>query len=127
MSAYPGDQSEEKAVQKLNAFLDAGIQTFVGLQTKSELGRFTNYIDKIKDINQKRNKVLPLEFLELEIPGSIFFLLHSNIYLDGHVAEDSAVEPMITEIVRRYSAGENILIHCWGGNVFIQIFVLMFF
>jgi len=111
MSAYPGDLDDAKAKHKAQQYVQAGITTYVCLQTPNELKRFLPYRETIEAYQKvQQAATAKLEFLNFPIA-------------DNGVAKDDAVDAFTDELVQRYHNGEKILIH-WYVLCCLFVFVV---
>lgn len=101
--SYPGSMTEPEHTAKIKAVLEAGVDTFVCLQEREELSRFTPYISIAKELGVAMRSGNEIEFLHCPIP-------------DGHIAESSLVGAAIATIVDRLLSNHVVYVHCWGGH-----------
>jgi protein-tyrosine phosphatase len=97
MSAYPGDPNHTKAQQKISSILGCHITTWVCLQERRELKRFSPYWNMVLKENKHAQLII------FEIP-------------DLGVTTDESIDTFTNELVQRFHDGENMVIHCWGGH-----------
>jgi len=103
--SYPGDRSEPGHSEKILACLEAGVDTFLCLQQRRELERFTPYVARAAELRA----ALPgaegreLEFLHCEVP-------------DGHVTSRHHLAIAVATVVQKLREGRKVYVHCWGGH-----------
>lgn len=103
--SYPGDRSEPDHSQKIAACLEAGVNTFICLQERRELERFTPYAARARELHDAsdESRDVDLEFLQCEIP-------------DGSVTSRHRLAMAVATVVDRLRAGRTVYVHCWGGH-----------
>src|SRR4051812_31163454 len=92
MSAYPGDITKTKARLKAVQLIEAGITTFVCLQEKEELVRFSAYDVDLRSAFTNTGRTGELEFINFEIP-------------DNDIASDRHVDNFTDELVTKFHKG----------------------
>jgi protein-tyrosine phosphatase len=98
MSQYPGDKNEKIALEKLENYLNAGINTFINLQEKKELKRFVPYTNLLFKLNPN------IFYYNFEIP-------------DYNISIDELVDEFTNKICKMVlDEDKKILLHCWGGH-----------
>jgi hypothetical protein len=100
---YPYAFAPEEGLERLRAFLDAGIRLFVDLTEESESGQ-----------------VGPLEpyaeTLEKEAAGRGISVRTVRFPIrDMGVPRDGGLERIVEELRRAVARGEPAYVHCWGG------------
>ncbi|KAL6046962.1 ADP-ribose glycohydrolase ARH3 [Balamuthia mandrillaris] len=98
--AYPGDRKEPQHTEVVHTLVNnAGVQTFVCLQTAKELGSFRDYKPIAKAANPS------VSFLHFPIQ-------------DGAVGEDEEVVQLVERLSRLIKEERNVpvYVHCWGGH-----------
>lgn len=103
--SYPGDRSEPDHSRKILALLEAGVNTFVCLQQRRELQRFTPYVGRAKELYAALDGAgdRDLEVLSCEIPD-VFVTSRHNLAV------------ALATVVDRLRQGRVVYVHCWGGH-----------
>jgi len=119
--SFPGDRSEPGHTEKVRSLLAAGVDTFLCLQERDELQRFTPYIETAWSLSRasetevlsriaapasgetEGSMPLPLEFWSCPIP-------------DTHITSPDALGTAIATLVEKLQEGRVIYVHCWGGH-----------
>lgn len=90
-----------------------GVNTFLCLQTESELQRFNPYKQLAQSLNPD------VEFLHLPIPGWVLIVSSPvliTLSADQSVTSDDKVIGMVEEVYQRLKSNKIIYVHCWGGH-----------
>lgn len=93
---YPGAKTPEKAREKIQTLLDAGIDSFVDLTEPGEItwgGVPMQPYDHLLDVRYRR----------FPIP-------------DTSVTDDDGYDRIIAYIRDEIGAGRTVFVHCWGGK-----------
>ena len=96
--SYPGDRSEPNHSTKVRCLLDQGVDTFICLQERAELKRFTPYIQTAQHVSRCEP-----EFLHCPIP-------------DLDVTSDDQLLIALRTLVTKLLQGHVVYVHCWGGH-----------
>jgi protein-tyrosine phosphatase len=94
---YPGHVYEEKVAQRIGAFLEAGINTFIDLTTPQEL---PSYASVLKDQAQ---------LYEMEVQHLRFSI--GDFGLPTHAGMTSTLDAIDSAL----DAGRKVYVHCWAG------------
>ncbi|MBK5223764.1 MAG: ADP-ribosylglycohydrolase family protein [Acidimicrobiia bacterium] len=94
---YPGDgSSPERAAEKVNLLVDAGVRTFVDLTEEGELAPYAHLVEAAATARQ-----LDLRHRRFPIPD--FSTLDDELYDD------------IVDAIRTEAERGAVFVHCWGG------------
>ncbi len=96
---YPGDGASDRALERLQGYLDLGVDCFVDLTTEAD--GLEPYEDLLLDEAESRGMAVEYQrfpIRDMNIPER---------------PEDMAV--ILDHIDRRLAAGKNVYVHCWGG------------
>ena len=94
---YPGAFDEERVRRRLDAFLEAGIDTFINLTRSDELPPYTTMLAEEADLHEKEVTALNFPIRDFSLPSR----KEMKIILD-------AIDQSLNE-------GRNVYVHCWGG------------
>lgn len=95
---YPGAREQEKAQEKLQALVDAGITSFVDL---TEPGERT----------WDGTPMVPYDgLLSADVTYTRFAIP------DTSVIDDDGYDAILAHIRAEIAADKNVLVHCWGGK-----------
>jgi protein-tyrosine phosphatase len=94
---YPGASDAKRAREKLRAFLDAGIRSFVDLTEAHELAEYEGLLNEIAAERQVdvRYRRMSVEDLGIPTPTHMVEVLR---HIDSEIRE-----------------GRAVYVHCWGG------------
>jgi protein-tyrosine phosphatase len=84
----------------VKAVLEAGVDTFVCLQERRELSRFTPYMPTARKLAVQPEV---LRFLHCPIP-------------DTYITTDADLAKAVATIIDLLREGRVIYVHCWGGH-----------
>ncbi|CAJ1420357.1 unnamed protein product [Effrenium voratum] len=98
--AFPGDRQEPQHSAKVKTLTDLGVTTFVCLQERGELNRFTPYMSVARRLHKDPAS---LEFFHCPMP-------------DGGTTSAEELNKAVATIVDRLLAGRTVYVHCWGGH-----------
>jgi protein-tyrosine phosphatase len=96
---YPGDKNPEKAAQKLDGLVAAGIRHVVNLMEAGEIGHLGElFVPYDAPFNARGISCvrMPIE--------------------DFHAPRADAMVPILDEIDQSIAAGAPTYVHCWGGR-----------
>jgi len=96
---YPGDGSSDRALERLQAYLDLGVDCFVDLTTEAD--GLEPYEDLLLDEAESRGMAVEYQrfpIRDMNIPER---------------PEDMVV--ILDHIDRRLADGRKVYVHCWGG------------
>ena len=94
---YPSSPNRATARKKLQAFVDAGIRSFIDLTQPHEL---TPYDDVLEEIAAEKG--IDISYARISIR-------------DLDVPTPDVMETVLAKIREETSAGRPVYIHCWGG------------
>lgn len=94
---YPGNPDDDRAREKVNVLVDAGVRTFVDLTTEHD--PLTPYVTIVEQIARERD--LELEHVNRPIP-------------DLGIVEDADYDALLGLIEDAQHRGV-VYVHCWGG------------
>ncbi len=96
-SEYPGAYSADKTARRIDAFLEAGIDTFIDLTRPSELETYLPVLNERAGYYSREARYFnfPIRDHDVPSPAQMSLILDR---LDALLAE-----------------GRNICVHCWGG------------
>ncbi len=99
--SFPGDRSEPNHTMKIQSLLDANVDTFICLQERGELKRFTPYMKIAEKLAKKSSATV--EFYHCPIP-------------DNDVTSTEQLVMSIRTLIQRLLSGHVVYVHCWGGH-----------
>jgi hypothetical protein len=94
---YPGRQDAETTRRRMDAFLEAGIDTFIDLTHAGELSPYENIL-----MERARARGLTADYARLSI-------------IDHDVPTPDAMKSILDRIDLALEQGRRLYIHCWGG------------
>lgn len=94
---YPSRSDSLAARKRLEAFLDAGLNTFVDL---THAGELHPYEPVLRELAEARG--IPLEYTRLPIQ-------------DHSVPTPAEMRVILDTIEKALAGGRNVYVHCWGG------------
>lgn len=94
---YPGAAREPLALEKLNAFLECGIDGFLDLTGEGEL---QPYAHLLKDLRPHYHA--PVTHRRLPIP-------------DMGIPEPQHMQAILAQLDTWLATGRQVYVHCWGG------------
>jgi len=97
---YPGAPTHEEAKAKLEAFLEAGVTTFIDLTEEEEGPPLHPYSALLRRVAAKRK----LQVTHLRLP-----------IRDVSVPTSWQMHVTLAAIRQAIAAGERVYVHCWGG------------
>lgn len=95
---YPGDGASDRALERLQGYLDLGIDCFVDLTTEAD--GLEPYEDILFDEAESRG--MAVEYQRFPIR-------------DMNIPERPDMEVILDHIDQRLAQGKNVYVHCWGG------------
>ena len=101
--SFPGDRSEPEHTAKVQKLIAAGVDTFLCLQERAELKRFTPYMQIARLAHEASHRKSEVEFFHCPIP-------------DLGVTADEELLKAIRTVVAKLLEGRAVYIHCWGGH-----------
>lgn len=93
---YPSSLEPEKAAKKLQALLDAGVDSFVDLTEKGELTWGGHPMEPYDGPDVPHHHRFPIP--------------------DNSVIDDSGYDRILDHIRQELAAGRVVYVHCWGGK-----------
>ena len=100
--SFPGDRSEPNHTMKIQSLLDANVDTFICLQERGELKRFTPYMKIAEQLAQKSSAKM-VEFYHCPIP-------------DTDVTSNEQLLTSLRTLIQKLLSGRVVYVHCWGGH-----------
>lgn len=94
---YPGNVISERAAEKVNLLIDAGVRTFIDLTEPHELEPYAPLVE-----SAAAARTLDLRHDRMPIP-------------DTHVIEDDGYDVILDRIHEGQERGA-VYVHCWGGR-----------
>jgi hypothetical protein len=94
---YPAAFGEERIRRRLDAFLEAGLDTFINLTGGNELPDYAPALRERAAYHDKKVAVLPFPIADFGLPSR------------------QQMTALLDAIDQSLEAGRNIYLHCWGG------------
>ena len=94
---YPGSQTEEQARKRIDAFIQAGFNTFIDLTEPNELSPYLNILNGLSQVHRLNVKHQRFPIRDAGIPS--------------REQMRSILDTMDAEV----QTGRKIYLHCWGG------------
>ena len=94
---YPGGFEREQVRQRMDKFLDAGLDTFLDLTKPGELPPYESILNEQARLYEKNVRILRFSITDFGLPSR-----------NGMTSTLDALDAAINE-------GRNIYLHCWAG------------
>ncbi len=95
---YPGDQDPARAVEKISALLDAGVEGFIDLTEEGELDTYESLMREESEIRGVSVSYIRLPIRDLRVPT---------------IDEMSRLQRALTDAER---LGKTVYLHCWAAS-----------
>jgi ADP-ribosylglycohydrolase/protein-tyrosine phosphatase len=94
---YPGNMLEDRAIEKVNLLVDAGVRTFVDLTEAHELAPYAVFVEAAATARRLdlRHHRMPIQ--------------------DFHVIDDAGYDAIL-DLIAEEQTRAAVYVHCWGGR-----------